>query len=138
MEAMEAADILRTARTIAVYGLSNTPGKSAHDIPLLMRDHGYTIVGINPRVDVVSGIPCVPRLADVSADLDILDVFRPSDQCDAIVDEAIGHFRAHGSPRCVWLQAGITTAHGKERCTAAGIHYVEDTCIYVVHQVYLR
>lgn len=135
---MEAADILRAARTIAVYGLSNTPGKSAHDIPLLMRESGYDIVGINPSVTSVAGIPCVPRLADVDMDIDILDVFRPSDQCDAIVDEAIEHFRLHGSPRCVWLQAGITTAHGAERCKAAGTHYVEDSCIYVVHQVYLR
>lgn len=138
MEAMDAADILRAARTIAVYGLSGTLGKSAHDIPLLMRERGYNVVGINPRIDTVACIPCVPTLADVTADVDILDVFRPSDQCDAIVDEAIAHFRVHGSPRCVWLQAGITTAHGEERCRAAGIQYIEDSCIYVVYQVYLR
>jgi len=135
---MDAAEILRNARTIAVYGLSTTPGKSAHDIPVLMHEHGYTVVGINPAADSVSGIPCVPHLADVEADVDILNVFRPSAQCDAIVDEAIAHFALHGSPRCVWLQAGITTAHGRERCMAAGIHYVEDACIYVIHQVYLR
>lgn len=135
---MEAAEILRSARTIAVYGLSATPGKPAHDIPMRLAMDGYTVVGINPAVTSVEGIRCYASLDEVEEQIDILNVFRRSEVCDAIVDEAITRARRRGDPQCVWLQSGITTAEGALRCAAAGLRYVEDTCIYVVHQVYLR
>lgn len=131
---MDTATILRNARTICVYGLSRTKGKPAHDIPLYLRDNGYIVYGVTPFTGDVEGIPCYATLDDVPGPIDIVDVFRPSDVTDAIVDEALARHAKHDDIGCVWLQLGITSEHGGEKCDAVGVTYVENTCIYVAHR----
>ena len=126
---------LRSAKNIAVVGLSKNPGKSAHDIPQLLPTWGYTVVGINPSaVPAVGTIPVVNSIDDVEMDIDILNVFRPSSDTDAIIDKALERNARRGDVRCIWLQLGITSQHGAEKCAAAGVTYIDDTCIYVVQQ----
>lgn len=128
-------EILRSARTIAVVGLSRNPGKSAHDIPQYLAAAGYAVIGVNPMaVPHVGSVPVVASLLDVEATIDIVNVFRPSADTDAVIDAAIARRSRRGDVSCVWLQQGITNPHGAERCAAAGITYIEDTCIYVVHR----
>lgn len=131
---MDTTTILRNARTICVYGLSRTKGKPAHDIPLYLRDQGYTVYGVTPFTGDIEGISCYATLDDVPGPIDIVDVFRPSDVTDAIVDEALARHAKHGDIGCLWLQLGITSEHGREKCEAAGVAYVENTCIYVAHR----
>lgn len=132
---MDTATILRNARTICVYGLSRVEGKPAHDIPLYLRDKGgFIVYGITPFSGDIEGIPCYATLDDVPGPIDILDVFRPSDVTDAIVDEALRRHAEHGDIGCIWLQLGITSEHGREKCETAGVTYVENTCIYVAHR----
>lgn len=126
---------LRSAKTIAVIGLSKNPGKSAHDIPQMLPQWGYQVVGINPSaVPGVGSIPVVNSIDDVEMHIDILNVFRPSSDTDAIIDQALERHARRGDIRCIWLQLGITSQHGAEKCTAAGVTYIDDTCIYVVQQ----
>lgn len=130
-----AIDTLRSSSTIAVVGLSKNPGKSAHDIPQLLPQWGYSVVGVNPSATpAVGSIPVVGALADVPIDVDIVNVFRPSKDTDAIIDEALARHEARGDVRCIWLQLGITSAYGADTCARAGVTYIEDTCIYVVQQ----
>lgn len=130
-----AINVLKSSRTIAVVGLSKNPGKSAHDIPQLLPQWGYEVAGVNPSAaPAVGSIPVVASIGDVPFAIDILNVFRPSSDTDAIIDEAIARRATRGDVKCIWLQLGITSKHGAEKCAAAGITYIDDTCIYVVQQ----
>ena len=134
-ELQRAINVLKSSRTIAVVGLSKNPGKSAHDIPQLLPQWGYDVVGVNPSaVPAVGSIPVVASIADVPFTIDILNVFRPSADTDAIIDEALARRATRGDVNCIWLQLGITSMHGADKCAAAGVTYIDDTCIYVVQQ----
>lgn len=118
-----------------MVGLSKTPGKSAHDIPQLLPQWGYNVMGVNPTATPNVGvIPVVATIKEVTMDIDILNVFRPSSDTDAIIDEALQRRKQRGDVHCIWLQLGITSKHGAEKCAEAGVAYIEDTCIYVVQQ----
>lgn len=126
---------LRNAKNIAVVGLSKNPGKSAHDIPQLLPQWGYNVVGVNPTaVPRVGDIPVVATVDEVAMDIDILNVFRPSSDTDDIIDAALQRRKQRGDVHCIWLQLGITSKYGAEKCAEAGVTYIEDTCIYVVQQ----
>lgn len=126
---------LRAAKNIAVVGLSRNRGKSAHDIPLFMAKAGYAIIGVNPHaVPSVENISVVENLRDIPFMIDILNVFRPSSDTDEIIDQAIERKKNNADVGCVWLQLGITSEYGAQKCSDAGIVYIEDTCIYVIQQ----
>ncbi|MBU3742596.1 MAG: CoA-binding protein [Candidatus Kapabacteria bacterium] len=126
---------LQAARTIAVVGLSRSPGKPAHDIPQYMAGRGYHVVGVNPgAVPAVGPVNVVASIHDVPDAIDILNVFRPSSDTDAIIDEAIERHHQRGDITCIWLQSGITSREGAAKCAAAGITYIDNTCIYVIQQ----
>lgn len=128
-------EMLRSAKVICVHGLSRKSGKAAYDIPHYLRDAGYTVVGVNPFTDDVDGMRCYPKLADVEEHIDILDVFRPSEKTDGIIDEALARHTNRGDIACVWLQSGITSVYGKEKCAAADLVYVDNSCIAVIHTI---
>lgn len=126
---------LKSANTIAVVGLSRYAGKEAHDIPVYLANAGYSLVGVNPNaVPEVAGIHVVGSIMEVPNEIDILNVFRPSKDTDAIIEEAILRHQQRGDISCIWLQQDITSLHGAERCAKANITYIEDTCIYVIQQ----
>lgn len=128
-----AIETLRAAKNIAVVGLSRSPGKSAHDIPLFMANAGYNVIGVNPfATPAVENVSVVETLSDVPFAIDIVNVFRPSEDTDAIIDEAIERRIRRADVSCIWLQQGITSKHGAAKCAEAGITYIEDTCIYVI------
>ena len=116
--------------TIAVVGCSTTPGKAAHDIPQYLRDRGYEVIPVNPYADEIFGVEPYDSLADVEEDIDIVDVFRPSEEVDDIVDEVLERDDAD----VVWTQSGIRDREAGERVEEAGRRYVEDRCLKVEHQ----
>ncbi|CCQ37104.1 YneT family protein [Natronomonas moolapensis 8.8.11] len=115
---------------IAVVGCSATPGKAAHSIPEFMRKRGYEIVPINPYADEIFGAEPYDSVSDVEETVDIVDVFRPSEEVSEIADEAI----ARDDVEVVWTQLGITDSEAGERIEAAGKRYVEDRCLKVEYQ----
>jgi uncharacterized protein len=121
------SEILATARTIAVVGASRHSEKSAHSVPLQLLRHGWHVVPVNPSATEIWGERCYPTLADVPEPVDLVNVFRPSEQAAAVVRDAI----AIGAP-AVWLQLGIVSPEGRRLAEAAGIEYVEDQCTAVV------
>lgn len=132
---------LRSARTIVVVGFSRHPGKEAHDIPVYMSRIGYRVIGVNPTMFtgetaaselMVSGIQVVPTIDDVVGHIDIVNVFRPSDQTDIPIEDALRRHRQQGDVSCIWLQQGIINPKGASKCAEAGVTYIEDACIYVV------
>jgi predicted CoA-binding protein len=117
--------------TIAVVGCSSSPGKAAHDIPKYLIDHGYNVIPINPFAEEIFGREAYDSLADVEADIDIVDVFRPSEEVPEIVDSALERTADAG---VVWLQLGIRHDEAAARAEEAGKQVVQDKCIKVEHQ----
>ena len=115
--------------TIAVVGCSTTSGKAAHDIPAYMQGHGYRIVPVNPFADEVLGERAYDSLADVEGTIDIVDVFRPSEEVAGIVDETL----ERDDVKALWTQLGIRDDEAAERAEAAGLQVVQDKCLKVEH-----
>jgi predicted CoA-binding protein len=116
--------------TIAVVGCSSTPGKDAHEIPNYLREHGYDVIPVNPYADEIFGREAYDSLADVEENVEIVDVFRPSEEVAGIVDEAI----ERGDVEVVWTQLGIRDSDATNRAEDAGLRVVQDKCMKVEHQ----
>ncbi len=123
-------DVLESTETIAVVGCSTSPGKAAHDIPKYLLDHGYDVVPVNPYADEIFGRKTYDELADVPEGVDLVDVFRPSEETGPIVDAAI----ERADVDTIWLQLGITNDAAGERAETAGKRFVQDRCLKVEHQ----
>lgn len=115
--------------TIAVVGCSATPGKDAHEIPKYMLDHGYDVVPVNPYADEVFGRPAYDAIADVEEAVDVVDVFRPSEEVAGIVDGVL----ERDDVSAVWLQLGIRDDEAGERVEASGRKFVQNKCLKVEH-----
>lgn len=119
-----------THDTVAVVGCSSTSGKAAHDIPKYLIDHGYNVIPVNPFADEIFGREAYDSLADVDAEIDIVDVFRPSEEVPEIVDEVLERTDAS----VIWLQLGIRHDEAATKAEEAGKRVVQDKCIKVEHQ----
>jgi predicted CoA-binding protein len=119
-------EILDQARTIAVVGASRSADKAAFTVPQQLQRFGWRVIPVNPFADEIWGERCYRALADIPDAVDLVNVFRPSDQAAAVVADAV----AIGAP-AVWLQLGIVSAEGRRLAEAAGIDYVEDRCTAV-------
>jgi predicted CoA-binding protein len=120
------------AETVAVIGCSTTRGKAAHDVPRYLTDHGYEVIPVNPYADEVLGREAYDSLLDVPDDVDveIVNVFRPSDELAGIVDDVL----EHGGVDVLWTQQGIVDREATDRAEDAGVRVVEDRCMKVEHR----
>ncbi|MCO5109317.1 MAG: CoA-binding protein [Burkholderiaceae bacterium] len=127
----EAATLLRECRTIAVVGLSPKAHRDSHHVALYLQQQGYRIVPVNPLATEILGERCWPSLTEAARheQIDLVDVFRQSDEVPALADEAI----AIGA-RGLWLQLGVRHDAACERARAAGLAVVQDKCTLVEHQ----
>ncbi|NHX36270.1 MULTISPECIES: CoA-binding protein [Halolamina] len=124
---------LLDADTIAVVGCSTTEGKAAHEIPKYLQEHGYRIVPINPFADEILGETAYDSLADVEEEIDLVDVFRPSEETPEIVENVIDRHESRGDAGTVWLQLGIANDEAADLAENAGLDYVQDRCTKVEH-----
>lgn len=115
--------------TIAVVGCSTTPGKDAHEIPRYLRDQGYDVIPVNPYADEIFDRKAYDDLSEVPGTVDVVDVFRPSDEVADIVEAAI----ERDDVDTVWTQLGIRDPEATERAEAADLRVVEDRCMKVEH-----
>jgi len=129
----EGLDRLLDADTIAVVGCSTTPGKAAHDVPAYLQRHGYRIVPVNPFADEVLGEPAHDALADVDAEIDLVNVFRPSEEAPEILEAVRERHAARGDAGAAWLQLGISHDEAAAAAEADGITVVQDRCMKVEH-----
>ncbi len=130
VEADEELSEILALDTIAVVGCSTTPGKDAHDVPQYLLDHGYDVVPVNPFADEVFGRPAHDSLSAVPDEVDIVDVFRPSEEVAGVVDEALDREDAG----VIWTQLGISDHEAAARAEEAGKRVVQDRCIKVEHR----
>lgn len=116
--------------TIAVVGCSATPGKDAHEIPKYLHAQGYEIIPVNPFADDVLGRPAYDSLSAVEEPIDVVDVFRPSDEVAGIVDEVL----ERDDIDVIWLQLGIHDDDAVARAEASGRRVVQDRCMKPEHK----
>jgi len=115
--------ILTECRTIAVVGLSSDPSRPSNSVSGYMRRNGYRVIAVNPNETAVFGEKAYPNLFTVPARIDLVDIFRRSDEAGKAVDEAI----AVGA-KAVWLQEGVIDATPAQRAFDAGLLVVMDRC----------
>ncbi len=116
--------------TVAVVGCSSTPGKDAHEIPKYLQRQGYQIIPVNPYADEILGKHAYDALSDVEEDIDIVDVFRPSEEVAGIVDQAL----ERDDVAVIWLQLGIHDDEAVAKAEAAGLEVVQDRCMKPTHR----
>jgi predicted CoA-binding protein len=115
--------ILDDCRTIAVVGLSSDPNRPSHGVASYMRGRGYRVIPVNPNETEVFGEKAYSSLAEVPDKIDLVDVFRRSDEAGKSVDEAIAI-----GVKAVWLQDGVIDQAAAERAHKAGLLVVMDRC----------
>ncbi|MBI5257039.1 MAG: CoA-binding protein [Burkholderiales bacterium] len=122
--------ILREARSIAIVGLSAEWHRPSNFAANYMQQHGYRILPVNPRYagGQILGVPCVARLEDLAEPVDIVDVFRRTEDVGPIADSAI----ALGA-RCLWQQIGVVNTEAAARARAAGLATVMNRCVKIEH-----
>jgi predicted CoA-binding protein len=115
---------------IAVVGCSTTEGKAAHDVPKYLQDHGYEIVPVNPFADEILGETAYDSITEVSGEVDVVDVFRPSEEAPEILDAVL----EREDDLVFWLQLGIEHDEAVARAEDEGLTAVQDRCLKIEHE----
>ncbi len=122
-------NILSSSKSIAVVGLSPKASRPSHIVGKYLMDAGFTVYPVNPGVSTILGLKSYPDLASIPADIDIVDIFRRSEDVGPVVDAAIA---CHA--KVVWMQQGIVNKEAAAKAEAAGMQVVMDRCIKIDHQ----
>lgn len=123
--------ILRSARTIAVVGLSPSPNRPSHGVAEYLQSVGYRIVPIRPGVDTILGERAYPDLQSAGSAvgaIDVIDVFRRSEAIPELAADLLAL-----RPKLVWMQVGVRDDATAEQLREAGIPVVMDRCLMVDH-----
>jgi uncharacterized protein len=115
--------ILDECRTIAVVGLSSNSMRPSNGVAGYMRRMGYRVIPVNPNETQVFGEKSFPALSDIPEKIDLVDIFRRSEEAGAVVDEAIKI-----GAKAVWLQEGVIDEAAAQRAADAGLLVVMDRC----------
>ena len=127
--------ILAHSRTIAVIGLSHDEEKDSHRVASYLRAQGYRVIPVNPRPGLILGETVYSSLRDIPFPVDCVDIFRPSHEVGAVVDEVIQRHQAGVDSPAVWLQLGIIHQVAAQRAQKAGLEVVMDKCTLIEHRI---
>ena len=128
--------LLDSAKTIAVVGLSSDRQKASFFVAGYLKDEGYRIVPVNPKADTILGEKAYPDIASIPFPVDMVDVFRPPRDVDAIVDQMIARKEKGIDAPALWLQLRIVNLPAAERAAAAGLIVIMDKCVKMEHGRY--
>lgn len=121
-------DILKSCQTIAVVGLSGDEYKTSHHVARYLQEQGYKIIPVNPNESEILGETCYPSLAEVPEKVDVVDIFRKSEDVPPVVEDAI-----KVKAGAVWMQEGIVNEAAAKKAREAGIKVVMDKCMLKEH-----
>jgi predicted CoA-binding protein len=132
------AEILTIYKIVAIVGVSRNPSKDSYRVAEYLKTHGFYIVPVNPFVDEVLGEKSYGSLLDIPVEvqetIEIVDVFRPSDDVPSIVEQVIQLKKLHGVLKVVWMQLEIVNEQAAEKARNAGLTVVMDKCMMQEHQ----
>ncbi len=116
-------------RKVAVIGMSKNSSKAAHYVPQYLSDNGYDIKPVNPTTDQILDKKCYSSVSEIAEEVEIIDVFRPSEQVLSIIHDAIKK-----KPKVIWFQEGIHNSEAEELARKEGINVVFNRCMLAEHQ----
>lgn len=123
------AEILTEARTIALVGASPRPERPSNSVMRYLLREGYHVIPVRPvGPEEILGQRRVPSLAEIDEPIDVVDVFRRSEFCPGVAEEAVA-----AEAGALWLQLGIVSTGARAIAEAAGLDYVENECTAIVH-----
>ena len=122
-------EILNSSRIVAVVGLSQNPDRPSYNVASYLKKNGYRIIPVNPGVKEILGEPSYPDLSSIHEPVDVVDIFRRSEDVPAIVEEAIKI-----GAKAVWMQEGVINEQAATRAREAGLLVVMDRCMLKEHQ----
>ena len=121
-------DIL-SLKKVVVIGMSRHSSKAAHYVPKFLSDNGYDVIPVNPTADKILGKKCYDSVSEIDEEIDIVDIFRPSDQVLPVIQEAIKK-----KPKVIWLQEGIHNFEAEELARKEGIKVIFNRCMLAEHK----
>jgi len=132
---MNPQEVLKRYRTIAVVGASKDPTKWAHIVPKYLKEHGYKIIPVNPTATEILGEKAYPSILEIPDEIEVVNVFRPSEEVPKIAQEVIKRKRERGDVKVLWLQLGIRAPpEVKQQLEQESIILIEDTCMMETHK----
>lgn len=120
--------IIIEARNIAVVGASNKLGRPSLTVASYLKGQGYRIIPVNPTIQDVNGEKCFPDLSSIPDNVDVVDIFRKSEDVLSVVEEAI-----RIGAKAVWMQEGIVNEEAAKKAKEAGLQVVMDKCMLKEH-----
>ena len=124
----EIKEILLKYKRVAVVGMSREEGKDSHEIPKYLINKGYDVTPVNPNADSILNKKSYPSILDVPGEVDIVDIFRPSDKVLQVVDAAISK-----NPKAIWMQEGISNDKARKLAESKGITVIFNRCMMKEH-----
>ena len=118
-----------TLKKVAVIGMSRTESKAAHFVPKYLSENGFDIIPINPNSNEILNRKCYKEITEVDGEIDIVDVFRPSEDVLPFVKDAIKK-----NPKVIWFQEGIHNEEAENLAREHGIDVVFNRCMLAEHQ----
>ena len=116
-------------KNIAVVGMSKNEGKPAHFVPKYLIEHGYNVIPVNPTITEVLGRKSYPSIADIPDDVDVVDIFRRSEDVPPVVNDAINK----EGIKVIWMQSGIYNEEAERKAKEKGMDVVFNRCMMVEH-----
>ncbi|VVB66349.1 Acetate--CoA ligase [ADP-forming] [Candidatus Gugararchaeum adminiculabundum] len=139
---MPGVEAIGGAKTIAIVGLSRDSAKYSNEVARYLQSVGKRIVPVNPSAagEEILGEKCFASISEIedgiAKEIEIIDVFRKSEETGQIIDEAIENWRKKRLPKLkvIWLQLGIMNKEGGQKTRKAGIGFVENRCVEIEHE----
>jgi uncharacterized protein len=117
-------------KNIAVVGMSKNEGKAAHYVPKYLISLGYNVIPVNPTADEIQGRKSYPVVSNVPEKIDIVDIFRPSEDVPAVVKDALKKERI----KVIWMQEGIYSEEAERMAREKGVEVVYNRCMLAEHK----
>lgn len=125
--------LLQETKVIAVVGLSDKPSRPSYDVSRYMQAHGYKIIPVNPSCAEILGEKCYPDLKSIPVPVDMVNVFRKSEDCLPVAKDAV----AIGA-KSLWLQLGVINDEAHDFAQEHGLEVVMDKCLKIEHMINSR
>jgi len=130
MNGLEIKSILEKSKTIAIVGASQKPERDSHMIMQFLMRHGYEVIPVNPAFAEIAGKKCYSSLREIPVHLDIVDIFRKSEDVKPIVEDAIA-IKAD----TIWMQLGVVNEEAAKKASVAGLKVIMNRCIKIEYNM---
>ncbi len=130
MNDQELKRIFEQYKTIAVIGMSSNPDKPARRVPAFFLARKYNVIPVNPFHEKILGRKTYPDLLSIPEEIDVVNVFRPSRDIPAVVEQVLKRLDERGDVKVLWLQEGIRNDEAVKPVLERGIPVIQDRCMY--------